>query len=34
MKHHIDLKNEIDNDPRIKIQQNLNEIREIRNLFL
>ncbi len=33
MKHHIDLKNEIDNNTRIKIQQKLNEIREIRNNF-
>ncbi len=29
MKHHIDFKNEIDNDARVKIQQKLNEIREI-----
>jgi len=33
MKHHIDFKNEIDNDARVKIQQKLNEIREIRNDF-
>ncbi len=33
MKHHIDLKNEIDNDTRIKIQQKINEIREIRMIL-
>jgi len=33
-KNHIDFKNEIDDDTRIKIKQKLNEIREIRNLFL
>jgi len=33
MKHHIDFKNEIDNDARVKIQQKLNEIREIWNDF-
>jgi len=33
MKHHIDFKNEIDIDVRVKIQQMLNEIREIRNNF-
>ena len=33
MKHHIDFKDEIDNDARVKIQQKLNEIREIRNDF-
>ena len=33
MKHHIDFKNEIDDDTRIKIQRKLNEIREIWNDF-
>ncbi len=33
MKHHIDFKNEIDENVRVKIQQKLNEIREIRNDF-
>ena len=33
MKHHTDFKNQIDNDARVKIQQKLNEIREIRNDF-
>ena len=33
MKHHIDFKNEIDDDTRVKIQHKLNEIREIRNDF-
>ncbi len=33
MKHHIDFKNEINENTRIKIQQKLNEIREIRNDF-
>ncbi len=33
MKHHIDFRNEIGDDIRIKIQQKLNEIREIRNDF-
>ncbi len=30
---YIDFKNEIDNDARVKIQQKLNEIREIQNDF-
>ena len=33
MKHHRDFKNEIDENARVKIQQKLNEIREIRNDF-
>ena len=33
MKHHTDFKKEIDESTRIKIQQKLNEIREIRNDF-
>ena len=33
MKHHEDFKNQIDEKTRIKIQQKLNEIREIRNDF-
>ena len=33
MKHHIDFKNKIDENTRKKIQQKLNEIREIRNDF-
>ncbi len=33
MKHHIDFKNEINDDTRIKIQQKLYEIREIQNDF-
>ena len=33
MKHHIDFKNKIDDDTRVKIQHKLNEIREIRNNF-
>ena len=33
MRHHTDFKNEIDNATRKKIQQKLNEIREIRNDF-
>ncbi len=33
MKYHKDFKNEIDNDTRVKIQQKLNEFREIRNDF-
>jgi len=33
MKHHIDFKNEINENTRVKIQQKLNEIREIRNDF-
>ncbi len=33
MKHHVDFKNEIDENTRVKIQQKLNEIREIRNDF-
>ncbi len=33
MKHHLDFKNEIDNDTRVKIQHKLNEIRKIRNDF-
>ena len=33
MKYHIDFKNEIDENTRIKIQQKLNGIREIRNDF-
>lgn len=33
MKNHVDFKNEIDEKARIKIQQKLNEIREIRNDF-
>ena len=33
MKYHTDFKNEIDESARVKIQQKLNEIREIRNDF-
>ena len=33
MKYHMDFKNEIDENTRVKIQQRLNEIREIRNDF-
>ena len=33
MKHHIDFKNDIDENTRVKIQQKLNEIRKIRNDF-
>ena len=33
MKHHKDFKNNIDENTRVKIQQKLNEIREIRNDF-
>ena len=31
MKHHIDFNLDIDENTRVKIQQKLNEIREIRN---
>ncbi|MDC4231352.1 MAG: hypothetical protein M8319_03375 [Nitrosopumilus sp.] len=33
MKYHIDFKNEIDENIRVKIQQKLNKIRKIRNDF-
>ena len=33
MKYHMDFKNEINENTRVKIQQRLNEIREIRNDF-
>ena len=33
MKHHSDFQNGIDENTRVKIQQKLNEIREIRNDF-
>lgn len=33
MKYHTDFKNEVDESIRVKIQQKLNEIREIRNDF-